>query len=401
MLVPRSIAPIVIAVLGTAAGSIKSSNTATSVANTNMEALVSDDGSCGAWTAGSLDSGSNRTCSGRVFGRSCSRRGRCGDGHEHYGPGCQLEFSESCGVPYTRFIGDGGLIGGSDPDTYWPLKNLWITLDDMVAMNRKVMLESCAQYSVESNNDTDINNLRDMIMEVSHDKMVDATFILAIVLQESQGCVRRPNATSKEGLSTLNGVLLGKGTAKCEGLAACQRSTIREMLENGGSGVPESDLRSLVAAIEKNTDHNPQHSLNYYRAAYVYSTAVANIPARFEDAIPRHCYVSDVANRLVGWVGHNSTGYCDDSGSSGATGSTSSTMSDSNTASGTSSLPSHSSLATTTSSSDSLSSTTSSEKTVFTTITSTTTLQPFAHRSSTLDHRAPYWGSHRVQVSQA
>lgn len=57
-------------------------------------------------------------------------------------------------------------------------------------MNMPVMQQSCANWNVPLNTDAEIGFINSSIQAVAGDSGVDARFILAIVLQESNGCVR-------------------------------------------------------------------------------------------------------------------------------------------------------------------------------------------------------------------
>ena len=52
------------------------------------------------------------------------------------------------------------------------------------------MKGSCAQWGAVDDSDEEISNMRDAIQSVANDTDIDERFILAIVMQESTGCVR-------------------------------------------------------------------------------------------------------------------------------------------------------------------------------------------------------------------
>ena len=49
---------------------------------------------------------------------------------------------------------------------------------------------SCEQYGVSNDSDEEIQDMKDAIQQVSNVAEIDPRFILAIIMQESSGCVR-------------------------------------------------------------------------------------------------------------------------------------------------------------------------------------------------------------------
>ena len=52
------------------------------------------------------------------------------------------------------------------------------------------MKTSCAQWGVDDNSDQEMAEMKQAITSISTASGIDARFILAIILQESTGCVR-------------------------------------------------------------------------------------------------------------------------------------------------------------------------------------------------------------------
>jgi hypothetical protein len=52
--------------------------------------------------------------------------------------------------------------------------------------------QSCTQFQVENNSEDEIKDLKASIQEVAESTGIDSRFIMAIMMQESNGCVRAP-----------------------------------------------------------------------------------------------------------------------------------------------------------------------------------------------------------------
>lgn len=171
-------------------------------------------------------------------------------------------------------------------------------------MNRKIMTDSCLQWTVPNDSETEINDIKTDLQSVSRSSGVDARFILAIMLQESNGCVRAP-VTS---LSMQNPGLLQsyKDSAKCNAGSAmapsdvetpCPASTIHDMLNKGTMGTVPGGM-SLTYALKQSGASNV---LKYYKAARIYNSGSIASSGLLQDGVAIHCYASDIANRLLGW----------------------------------------------------------------------------------------------------
>ena len=56
--------------------------------------------------------------------------------------------------------------------------------------NKNNMKVSCGQWSVPNDSDQEIADMKNSIVQVANISKVDSRFILAIIMQESAGCVR-------------------------------------------------------------------------------------------------------------------------------------------------------------------------------------------------------------------
>jgi hypothetical protein len=85
---------------------------------------------------------------------------------------------------YHAYCGNGSVAEG------WPSEDQWLEFDDMFDLNKNNMKVSCGQWSVPDNSDQEIADIKNSIVQVAGVSGVDSRFILAIIMQESAGCVR-------------------------------------------------------------------------------------------------------------------------------------------------------------------------------------------------------------------
>jgi hypothetical protein len=132
---------------------------------------------------------------------------------------------------------------------------------------------------------------------------VDARFILAVTIQESAACVRAPTTAYGHRNPGLMQSHNGRGTCN-EGeevLNPCPAETILTMIRDGAAGTVHGDgLVQLLRQTPLQTD------MKYYQAARMYNSGSIDPSGELERGIATHCYASDIANRLTGWV-HAST----------------------------------------------------------------------------------------------
>ncbi|KAH8700984.1 hypothetical protein BGW36DRAFT_425783 [Talaromyces proteolyticus] len=194
---------------------------------------------------------------------------------------------------YTVFGGNGEVSDG------WPAINDWISsFDEMFSNNKEVLSSSCAQWNVPNNSDDEISALSDSIQSVAKSTGVDARFILAIVMQESNGCVRAP--TTNYGVINPGLMQSHDGTGSCNNggvLSPCPSSQITQMITDGTAGTSSGDgLKQLLAQA------GADDVTKYYKAARLYNSGSIASGGNLGQGIATHCYVSDVANRLLGWA---------------------------------------------------------------------------------------------------
>jgi LysM repeat protein len=202
-------------------------------------------------------------------------------------------FAERSSSAYTVFGGNGQVSDG------WPSIDNWLSsFDDMFEANKDVMSSSCEQWGVPSTSEQEMSDMSDSIQSVAKSTGVDARFILAIVMQESNGCVRAP--TTNYGVVNPGLMQSHDGTGSCNNGAVqnpCPADQITQMIKDGTAGTSEGDgLQQLIS--QAGTDDVTK----YYVAARMYNSGSVASGGNLGQGIATHCYVSDIANRLMGWA---------------------------------------------------------------------------------------------------
>lgn len=200
---------------------------------------------------------------------------------------------------YTNYTGDGSVAAG------WPSRGAWATYEQLWQANAPLMLNSCSCHRWGADTSaTELQAVRDAIDAVSVDAGLDRRFILAIVVQESKGCVRAP--TTENGVVNPGLMQSHNGSGTCAEPAVrldevCSAETIEQMIREGTQGTEDGD--GLVQTLaEAGATAGNGTAQAFYVAARLYNSGSADL-ARLEDGITATaCYASDVANRLTGWT---------------------------------------------------------------------------------------------------
>jgi hypothetical protein len=195
---------------------------------------------------------------------------------------------------YNYFSGNG------HPSQGWPDFAQWGSFDELWNQNAPVMAQSCGWNGWGADNSPEeIANIRSAITQVSGESGVDARFILAVVMQESVGCVRAP--TTYNGVVNPGLMQSHNGVGTCAGVNPCPASTILQMIRDGTSGTPNGDGLTQVIAKAANTIGD-SGVRSFYVGARLYNSGSANYENLNDPVGATGCYVTDVANRLRGWV---------------------------------------------------------------------------------------------------
>jgi len=173
----------------------------------------------------------------------------------------------------------------------FPSPSEWVSFDSMWEANLPILSTSCSWWNQEENTPHQLEMMRNYTQMVARASHVDHRAILAIILQESGGCLRVP--------TTNNGVVNPGIMQSHNGAAfnpAAPASTIHQMIVDGTQGTADGD--GLVQLI------NTYGS--YYTAFRAYNSGSVDQQDLSAGMGATPCYVSDVANRLLGWTGSGS-----------------------------------------------------------------------------------------------
>jgi len=164
--------------------------------------------------------------------------------------------------------------------------------------NHGVLTTGCAQFGVAENSEAELSEISSAILKVSSESGIDPRFIFSIVMQESNGCVRAP--TTNYGVRNPGLMQSHNGAGTCNDGSVqnpCPQSEITQMITDGTSGT--SSGWGLVDCIA----HSGASDVSkYYIAARIYNSGSVAPGGNLGQGGATHCYVSDIANRLVGWA---------------------------------------------------------------------------------------------------
>lgn len=177
----------------------------------------------------------------------------------------------------------------------------WVgDFETMWSANVGIISKSCDQFQVPDNSDEETNDVKAAVQAAAKANGVDPRFALAIMMQESKGCVRVHTTNYGVRNPGLFQDHDGKGTCNDNNKVQtpCPSSEITQMANDGIGGTPAGDgLKQVIAQGGSASD-----SSSYYKAARIYNSGSIDKSGNLEAGIATHCYASDVANRLTGWV---------------------------------------------------------------------------------------------------
>ncbi|KIV86718.1 hypothetical protein PV11_02314 [Exophiala sideris] len=213
-----------------------------------------------------------------------------------------LDLGEGIESPrdvYTFYSGDGSVERG------WPPISSWLSFNAMFRNVEPYIGQGCVD-GVPANSQSETDNIRDSIIAVANQSYMDPRFILAVVMQESNGCVR---VVSTAGGNDNPGLMQSfEGTGSCDSngvpVYPCPPSVIRQMIVDGTAAPVQGP--TLVSALNKAASlDNCEPAQAFYRAARLYNSGLNSLLADGDlGGAPGAtlCYSSDIANRLLGWV---------------------------------------------------------------------------------------------------
>jgi hypothetical protein len=150
---------------------------------------------------------------------------------------------------------------------------------------------------VPENDADEIEAIKNGLVSVAETSQVDSRFLLAVMMQESKGCVRAP--TTNYGVRNPGLFQDFNGEASCNDgkvVTPCPPATITKMIEEGAGVGMEVGLSIGIAAT------GVSDVSKYYKAARIYNSGSVDSSGNLGAGIATHCYASDIANRLHGWV---------------------------------------------------------------------------------------------------
>ena len=165
------------------------------------------------------------------------------------------------------------------------------------------MRVSCTNLGPDNgpdNSEEEIGQIWNAVQLAAYYTNVDHRFILAVLLQESKGCVRvrtTANPVPNPGLMQAHD---GAYSCNLNGNIQnpCPATEIFGMVLDGAGGTANGD--GLAGILNNLGGGNSQA---YYRAARQYNSGSIAPDGNLNEGGPStNCYASDIANRLTGWV---------------------------------------------------------------------------------------------------
>ncbi|KAJ5210451.1 hypothetical protein N7491_010257 [Penicillium cf. griseofulvum] len=176
----------------------------------------------------------------------------------------------------------------------WPSMSQWSDYETLWGLNQILIAASC------DNSDDETSDINTSIKSIASETGVDARFILAIIMQESKGCVRvhsTNNGVQNTGLMQSHA---GEGSCNKGGsmTTPCPSSMIKQMIQDGTAGTTQGDgLKQCYGA------QSGGEAAKYYKAARTYNSGSIDSSGNLGQGGATHCYASDIANRVRGWAG--------------------------------------------------------------------------------------------------
>ncbi|KAK8924361.1 hypothetical protein VCV18_004780 [Metarhizium anisopliae] len=161
-------------------------------------------------------------------------------------------------------------------------------------INLPFIKTGCNWQNFQPNSEEETAELKSAIQSVGQSGGVDPRFILAIVMQESNGCVRvgsTANAVKNPGLMQSH-----EGPHSCFNKSTCSKDEIEGMIKDGTLGTPTGDgLKQVLVQAGPGEGQ-------FYRAARIYNSGRVAAGGALQLGIgATNCYSTDIANRLSGW----------------------------------------------------------------------------------------------------
>ncbi|KAF2125116.1 hypothetical protein P153DRAFT_300971 [Dothidotthia symphoricarpi CBS 119687] len=195
---------------------------------------------------------------------------------------------------YITYRGDGSPAAG------WPTRTQWLTFEEAWTASLPTIQNSCTALASGPNNDaSETAAIKSSIAHEAASSLIPAEFILAILMQESSGCVRAPTTLWQHANPGLMQTAMGRASCNVDGepVVPCPEETIARMIHEGTS--TSSGLGTTLESCVKDAGAGvgTQDDGVWYRAARIYNGG--HVEGGDLGVGPTPCYASDVANRLV------------------------------------------------------------------------------------------------------
>ncbi|CEJ93752.1 hypothetical protein VHEMI09322 [[Torrubiella] hemipterigena] len=195
---------------------------------------------------------------------------------------------------YTFYQGDGSTAAG------WPSEQQWASFDSLWKINLPFIQKSCTNLrtGAPDNSPQEIEQIKKALADVSKEAGIDKRVGLALMMQESKGCVRiGTTAVDVEN----PGLLQSHKGVNCIGKVPCPQATIKQMIKDGLEGTQFGDgLKQTIAQGAKQL--NAKGAQAVYAGARGYNSGsikTGDLNFKFKATA---CYATDIANRLTGWI---------------------------------------------------------------------------------------------------
>ncbi|KIM96920.1 hypothetical protein OIDMADRAFT_204668 [Oidiodendron maius Zn] len=168
----------------------------------------------------------------------------------------------------------------------------------MFNSNKASMKSQCGGVGSTADTDDQTGYIYNAIIEVSKASLVDPRYILATVMQESVGCV---NVGSTNNGQTNPGIMQSANGTSFVGNSKSadeQQASVTQMVVDGTQGTPYGS--GLVQGINIYGNIYECQAARYYNSGEVDKSDLNNKMGATAS------YVSDIANRMTGWVNANS-----------------------------------------------------------------------------------------------
>lgn len=197
---------------------------------------------------------------------------------------------------YTFFQGDGSVAAG------WPSVNDWADFDGLWEANLPLIQKACSNNNFGiDNSDEETALIKTHLVDVAQEANVDSRVALAIMMQESKGCVRVP--TTDNGVKNPGLFQTHNGIGSCDGLNPCPEEQIVQMIRDGLLGTADgAGIQQTTAQATTELGATAGDAQSVYGGARIYNSGSLTPTDLNDGRGSTKCYAVDVANRLTGFT---------------------------------------------------------------------------------------------------